>query len=184
MFAKYRYNSVLLPKAMCRECYKPSRKKYYQSNAATIIEKISDYQKANRKTINDTRKNRYQNDSVFRIRELIRSAIKMTLKRSKNGDSINKYLPYSIQELKEHLEKQFEPWMTWDNHGKYDLSTWNDNDTSTWTWQLDHIVPQSDLLYQTMEDDNFQKCWSLDNLRPYSAKQNIIDGPSRIRHRS
>lgn len=27
-----------------------------------------------------------------------------------------------------------------------------------------------------MEDDNFKRCWALENLRPYSAKQNIIDG--------
>lgn len=27
-----------------------------------------------------------------------------------------------------------------------------------------------------MEDEEFKKCWALSNLRPYSAKQNIIDG--------
>ena len=27
-----------------------------------------------------------------------------------------------------------------------------------------------------MEDDNFKKCWALENLRPLSAKQNIVDG--------
>jgi hypothetical protein len=32
-----------------------------------------------------------------------------------------------------------------------------------------------------MEDENFKKCWSLENLRPYSAKQNIIDGAREIK---
>jgi hypothetical protein len=27
-----------------------------------------------------------------------------------------------------------------------------------------------------MEDQAFLDCWALSNLRPYSAKQNIIDG--------
>ena len=56
---------------------------------------------------------------------------------------------------------------------------WDDNDISTWTWQLDHIIPQSKLSYTSMEDDNFKKCWDLSNLRPYSAKKNILDGDRR-----
>ncbi len=87
-----------------------------------------------------------------------------------------KYLGYTIKELKQHLESQFEPWMNWNNHGKYKCDTWNDNDSSTWTWQIDHIIPQCTLLYMSMEDKNFKKCWALNNLRPLSAKENIIKG--------
>jgi hypothetical protein len=58
-----------------------------------------------------------------------------------------------------NLEKQFEPWMNWQNHGVY--KNWDDNDQSTWTWQIDHIIPQSDLPYTSMEDENFKKCWAL-----------------------
>ena len=73
--------------------------------------------------------------------------------------------------------------MNWDNWGKYDPKTWNDNDVSTWTWQLDHIIPQSDLPYINMSNKNFNKCWSLSNLRPYSAKQNNIEGSQKTRHK-
>ena len=65
--------------------------------------------------------------------------------------------------------------MNWDNQGYYKLSEWNDNDSSTWKWQLDHIIPQSKLPYTSMEDENFKICWDLENLRPYSAKQNLIE---------
>jgi hypothetical protein len=101
---------------------------------------------------------------------------------SKNKKSTKDYLQYSISELKEHLEKQFEPWMNWQNHGKYNAKTWDDNDSSTWTWQLDHIVPHSKFKYTSMEDQSFKECWALSNLRPYSAKQNILDGTSKKRH--
>ena len=101
---------------------------------------------------------------------------------SKSGKSTTKYLQYSFEELKKYLEKQFEPWMTWDNHGRYNSEIWDNNDQSTWTWQLDHIIPQSNLQYNSMEDNNFKKCWALENLRPYSAKQNWLDGILRIRH--
>jgi hypothetical protein len=84
-----------------------------------------------------------------------------------------------MQDLKIYIEAQFEPWMTWDNHGNYDLNTWDDNDQFTWVWQIDHIIPQSLLPYTSMEDDNFKKCWALENLRPYSAKQNLLDGNRR-----
>lgn len=33
-----------------------------------------------------------------------------------------------------------------------------------------------------MDEPNFQKAWALENLRPYSAKQNTIDGATGIRH--
>ena len=84
-----------------------------------------------------------------------------------------------MQELKEHLEKQFEPWMTWQNQGVYRLDKWDDNDSSTWKWHIDHIVPQSHLLYLSMTDDNFKKCWALENLRPLSGKENVGDGNRR-----
>jgi hypothetical protein len=76
--------------------------------------------------------------------------------------------------------------MNWSNHGRYNKKTWNDNDSSTWVWNIDHIIPQSDLPYAEMSNDpnsNFQKCWHKDNLRPYSAKQNLLDGVRRTRHK-
>lgn len=67
--------------------------------------------------------------------------------------------------------------------GKYDAKLWKDDDKSTWTWNIDHIIPQSDLPYTSMKDENFKICWSLNNLRPYSAKQNIEEGAKKIRHK-
>jgi hypothetical protein len=86
-------------------------------------------------------------------------------KGSKQGESILKYLPYSMDELKLHLESQFEDWMNWDNWGVVSLTKK--------TWQIDHIIPQSKLLYDRMDHPNFFKCWSLDNLRPLEAFANI-----------
>jgi len=81
-----------------------------------------------------------------------------------------------LEDLKKHLESQFEEWMNWDNYGVYRVDGWDDNDSTTWTWQIDHIIPHSSFKYSSMEDEEFKKCWDLSNLRPYSSKQNIIDG--------
>jgi hypothetical protein len=115
----------------------------------------------------------------FRILKYLYNGIYCTVIRNKylkSGLSILKHLPYSMEELKNHLENQFESWMTWDNWGKYRPNHWDDNNSSTWTWQLDHIIPQRYFNYESMKDDSFIKCYGLSNLRPYSAKQNILKG--------
>lgn len=131
-------------------------KKYYHNN----YEKI-------RKLNNIYYNKRCNSDPSFKLRKICSNRIYQTLRniRGNKGGSILKYLPYTIQELKEHLEKQFEPWMNWDNYG---LATPNKK-----TWQIDHIIPQSKLPYLSMEDDNFKKCWALENLRPLEAFENI-----------
>lgn len=153
-------------------------KNYYHLNKCSEKERLLLYKLNNKDKILHTRskyiKNRKLIDPTFKIRLFIFNKIHSKLKNV--SGSILQYLPYSIQELKQYLEKQFEPWMNWSNHGVYRKNKWNDSDQSTWTWQIDHIIPQSKLPYVSMEDDNFKKCWALENLRPYSAKQNIIDG--------
>lgn len=129
-------------------------------------------------------KKRRQNPNI-RIRSNISNAIYTGLKEygsTKGYRSCLNYLGYTIKELCSHLEKQFEPWMNWNNYGKYIYNKWNDNDRTTWFWTIDHIFCQSDLPYTSMEDENFKKCWALENLRPLSAKQNLLDGVYRTRH--
>lgn len=176
-----------------RNIHKEELRNYFKDYQTENKEEISKYQHSyyeeNRIALNSYHneylKNKRQEDSSFALRSDVSRFIGYYLTKngsSKNGSSISQYLPYSFDELKLYIEAQFEPWMTWGNRGKYNLKTWNDNDFSTWTWQLDHIIPQSDLLYTSMTDDNFKKCWALNNLRPLSAKQNMIDGSIRVRH--
>ena len=139
------------------------------------------YRDANKDLINKRQstwvKLKKKSDPEFKIRGAVSQSVIKAMKRvgaSKSG-SILDFLTYSMADLRGHLETQFEPWMTWDNHGKYNCKTWDDNDLATWTWNIDHIIPQSNLPYTSMSDENFQKCWALSNLRPYSAKQNLID---------
>lgn len=162
---------------------------YYQENREAILEYEKEYRVQNtdkiRKYQKNYAKNRRMNDSNFRIRQSVSANINYYLKfnnSSKNGESCLDYLPFAIEKLHNYLENQFEQWMNWNNYGRYDATTWNDNNQTTWTWQIDHIIPQSKLPYTSMENDNFKKCWALENLRPLSAKQNLLDGVNRTRH--
>lgn len=138
---------------------------WYQENKSKLRSGRAKYQRE-----------RIGRDPVFKLRARLSTAIYLVLKDNKRGDSILKHLPYTMAELKIHLESQFEPWMTWENWGPYRLDIWHDQDSATWTWQIDHIIPHSKFEYQSMEDQKFRECWALENLRPYSAKQNVIDG--------
>jgi hypothetical protein len=166
-----------------------SAKKYQGAHKKKKSEYDKQYRKDNAIKLNtylkQYRKNRRQSDPGFKLRDYVSRSINVFLKahgHSKNKKSIVNYIPYSIQELKQHIEKQFEPWMTWDNHGRYKPETWDDNDTTTWKWNIDHIVPHSTFNYTSMEDQAFKECWALSNLRPLSAKRNIIEGTTRARH--
>lgn len=178
--------------------------KYYQENKDQIKENVKEYQQENREKIanrhnkyykankdqiskrhNKYDKKRKLDDPAYRLRKRISTSIYQVLKingSSKEGRSILQYLPYTIKELKSHIESQFEPWMNWNNQGIYDIETWDDNNQETWTWQLDHIIPHSTFKYTSMDSQEFRDCWMLSNLRPYSAKQNQLDGANKVRH--
>ncbi len=179
----------------CKECIIIARepgktakseynKTYYQENKPREKERHQTYYKNNKPKINKQKhgynKQRLKTDLNARLRKNVSNAIHSGMVAK--SQSISKYLPYHIKALKEHLEKQFEPWMTWDNYGRYDVETWDDNNQTTWKWNIDHIIPQSDLPYTSMEEENFHKCWALENLRPYSAKLNALDGGLKNRH--
>jgi hypothetical protein len=48
--------------------------------------------------------------------------------------------------------------MSWENYGK---------------WHIDHITPLSSFDIQNYNDENFKKCWSLENLQPLWAEDNL-----------
>ena len=182
------------------------RKEYYQNNKNEKLQKQKDYslthkeekKEYDRKYYLDNKeeynaynreysKKKRKTDPCFNLRKNVSRLVVMMLKTSngtKNGKSVLQYLPYNVQDLKNHIESLFEPWMNWENYGQYKVDHWDDNDPATWTWQIDHIIPQSDLRYFSMEEESFQKCWALSNLRPLSAKQNLLDGVNKTRHSS
>jgi hypothetical protein len=166
----------------CRMCanIQASKSRIKNRNKIRARSKTTAYKKRSRKYELERKKL----NPAYKLRASISSNVRrmLRLQRTYKTNSITKHIPYTLQQLKEHLEKQFEPWMNWDNHGAYHIDKWKDDDQSTWTWQMDHIIPHSELPYTNMEDENFRKCWALENLRPLSAKQNVLDGVHRTRH--
>jgi hypothetical protein len=125
---------------------------WYRNNKQAKIKYNSDYVKK-----------RIKKDSTFKMRMYVGTRIRTALNKvgATKNDSVWKYLPYTPEQLKLHLEQQFEDWMNWDNYG-----------CGPNTWNIDHIIPQSHLRFETLEEPNFLKCWCLENLRPLSSIEN------------
>jgi len=165
-------------KSTCRDCERQNSKQYSQKHKEKIKQYQIDFAKknpqyiknwkiSNKNKINERERNRRKNDINFKLKKNISRAISHAI--FKCGNSTIKFLPYTIDDLKQYLENQFDNEMSWDNYGVY--------------WHIDHIIPHSTFKYDSMEDIEFKRCWSLNNLRPLEAKQNRLDGANRIRHK-
>jgi len=90
-------------------------------------------------------------------------SISEALKGNKAGRHWETLVSFTLAELIKHLETKFLPGMTWNNYGKHG-------------WHIDHIIPIAFFIYNKPEDQEFQYCWSLDNLQPMWAKDNLTKG--------
>ena len=183
---KYQENNKEKRRETCKKYIDKNKDKiakyareYRDKNIEALKIKGRQRYRNNKESINKRQRERWLLDTKYKLRKSISLHVRLGLCGvSKNG-SVLKKLPYTMEELKSNLESKFEKWMNWDNWGVYNASDWDDNDSSTWTWQIDHITPQSRFNYKSMDDEEFKKCWALDNLRPYSAKLNVLEGSRR-----
>lgn len=163
-----------------REKLSAYSREYYQNNTSQCKLYFKRYYQEHASEIKEAAKNHVYNkrkaDASFRVKESVSSRIFQALRGRKLGAPTFNHLGYSIDALKTHLESLFEPWMSWNNWGRYNVNTWKDDDSSTWTWQIDHIIPHSKFQYSSMADSSFKECWSLANLRPLSSKENLSKG--------
>ena len=123
----------------------------------------SEEQKAAKAEYNKNWKNKqYTENTIYRLRIIISTSMMRSIKKNKTNKRLYRYLGYTIEELKEHLEHQFEDWMNWDNLG---LTATKEKET----WQIDHIIPVNTFNILEIGDEEFRKCWALDNLRPLDS---------------
>lgn len=103
------------------------------------------------------RKRMAENPNV-RLSMAVSAGIRRSLKTSKGGKKWEHLVGYTIGDITSHLERLFQPGMTWDNYGD---------------WHVDHKIPLAAHNFETPEDIDFKKAWALDNLQPLWATDNI-----------
>jgi hypothetical protein len=110
----------------------------------------------NRPKINRYYRHRWKNDLVFRLAGLIRNRFLCALKGRKKASSVLKLVGCSLEDLKLHLERQFQAGMTWENRGE---------------WHIDHIKPCAKFDLSDPEQQHI--CFHYTNLQPLWAADNI-----------
>ena len=104
--------------------------------------------------------NKYRNTVKGRLDYRMSRAIYKSLRTLKLNQKWTNIVGYTAKELKKHLEQQFSKGMTWQKFliGKI---------------HIDHIKPISAFNYSSPKDEDFKQCWSLNNLQPLWAKDNL-----------
>jgi len=83
-----------------------------------------------------------------------------------------RYVDWSMDELKQHLESLWQPDMNWDNYGRK---------KSVRCWEIDHVIPirakkeDGSYIFTNIGDpmsDDFKQCFKLSNLQPLWADIN------------
>jgi hypothetical protein len=109
------------------------------------------------------RKN-YSQRLEIRLKNALRARVKKSLKSNPKLTTTTELVGCSIEQLKKHIEQQFQPNMNWNNWSQYG-------------WHLDHIKPLSSA--NTVEEmkslchyTNLQPLWWTDNL---SKRDKILE---------
>lgn len=133
----------------CNECWKPIK---WNTNKQKASErKYREKHKDKIKTKDNLPKNR--------IRALLRRRIRLALlaqKTNKSNTTID-YLGCEIDFFKKWMEFQFTDEMNWNNKSE---------------WHIDHVIPCSSFNLENHEEQ--LQCFHWTNLRPCSAKENIV----------
>jgi hypothetical protein len=175
-----RYKDPLVRRGQCKSCFSdkfklyqkeweklPHAKAYRAKLRAVNADKYAEYQREylarpekaeKRKKWNREYQQKRLLDPFYRLSTNISRSIRSSIRSNKGGRKWEDILGYSLQDLKNHLEKQFISGMTWANYGK---------------WHIDHKRPIASFNITSTDCEDFKVCWALSNLQPLWAKDNI-----------
>ena len=122
-------------------------------------EKLKEHRLNNIEHTRIRERNRYQTDINFRLLKICRSRVYQALKGFSKSASTMKLIGCTSDELRRHIESKFEPWMTWENQG---------------LWDIDHIkaCAKFNLIYPEQQC----ACFNWSNLQPMEHIANIKKG--------
>ena len=138
--------------SQCKVCKYKWISKYQKSEVGK--RKRRDWERKTKRGLKKYYKNRISMNFSRRMRKALNS--------DKGGRSWESLVDYSLEELKQHLEKQFVEGMNWNNYGSH--------------WHIDHIRPVVSFDIKSTDCEDFKKCWSLKNIQPLFKYDNLSKG--------
>jgi hypothetical protein len=166
-----------------KEIYQDNSKKYYKNNKEKVFQNVNEWRfnnkektkistnkwnKNNKEYFKKWRQNQWNNNPNFKLRIILGNRLNECLKKSKTNKNSNiiNLLGCSLDELKLHLEQQFLPEMSWENHGKI--------------WEIDHIKPCA--LFDLTDIEQQKECFHYTNLQPLFKTTEIAKSFDHFNH--
>lgn len=143
-----------------KEELKQKKKEYYltykENNKDKIKESNKKYKQKNKDKINKYYSNRKKNDSFFKFKLSVRNLIYSSFKRrfSIKSKKTIEILGCTFEYFRNHIEKQFNESMNWDNYGSY--------------WEFDHIIQ----LATALNEDDLLRLNHYTNFQPLEIDKN------------
>lgn len=161
-----------------KEAIAKRKREYYLKHRDMIIEKAMNYEKKNRLKVKEVKRryrennkaslrikrlgygtNRKKVDIQFKLQCAVRDRLNKALKGNQKSGSAIKDLGCTVEELKTHLETQFQEGMSWSNWARDG-------------WHIDHRIPLSS--FDLTDREQLLKAVNYTNLQPLWALENII----------
>jgi len=142
------------------EKYREKRRKASPEAKARINAWMREYRRTNPEQFKRYEQERYERDPHRKVSAALSSAIVAHLQnKGRRKNALRREITgWSMDELAQHLESLFEEGMSWENYGE---------------WHIDHIIPKSIVSGEYFDDITFRWLWSLSNLAPLWAKDNL-----------
>tara|TARA_Y100000389_G_scaffold99609_1_gene96343 strand:+ start:6647 stop:7168 length:522 start_codon:yes stop_codon:yes gene_type:complete len=143
-------------------------KKYRENNPekARAIDRKRHQRPENKKRKNARHRERIKTDPQYRLACNLRRRLRHALKGKNKSARTMKLVGCSISHLMDHMEKQFQPGMTWENQG---------------TWHVDHMMPCAS--FNLIDPEQQRQCFHYTNLQPLWGLENISKGDTIIYNR-
>ena len=141
---------------------KKQRLSYYYNNRNEIRKKQKIYEQKTRKKRREYfrkwENHKMKTDPIYRIRKILNNRLRAAFKNvnGKKSKSILELCGAGLELVKQHIENQFKPGMSWQNHGK---------------WHIDHIKPVSS--FNLLNEEEIKKACHYTNLQPLWALENL-----------
>lgn len=111
---------------------------------------------------------RYGSDLQFTLTHRVGALLRVSLRHRRKSKRMVELLGFTLDEFKAHLEAQFTKGMSWAEFMAGRI-------------HIDHVIPVASFNITSDSCNEFVACWSLANLRPLWAKDNLSKG-ARITH--
>lgn len=138
--------------------------KYRKENPEKAKQAIARWKAKNIDRVNRLRRcwkaGKLASDLNWKLRYYLSNRIRKAVKAKKSRSAgVLGLLGCSVDQLRDHLQKQFVPGMSWDNYG---------------TWHIDHIRPCAS--FDLTDVGQQQICFNYRNLQPLWGSENIKKG--------